>query len=319
MPAAHRNLAEYRRRVNRVLDHIQRHRGEPLTLEQLAAVASFSPFHFHRIWKAMTGENLKEHLQRIRLESAANALVYRPAADVLEIALENGFGSASSFARAFRMRFGMAATAWRRAHAGSKAGQADRKPGQAKGKGGQAATRSDLHDASCAGDEAGAAKEEIMEIEVKTLPDYRVAYLRSIGAYGPGGDIPGLWQRLARWAQARDLWTADRTTLGISHDNPYVTDPARCRYDAAIVIPPAFRADGDVNVAEVKGGKYAAVAFRGRAHEIGGAYDEVFGRWLPQSGYQPDDRLIFELYRADPYDAKTDTFRCELCVPVRAL
>jgi AraC family transcriptional regulator len=98
--AAPRNRSEYERRVNRVLDHVRAHLRDELTLERLAEVASFSPYHFHRVFKSITGENLKEYIQRVQLESAANALTYRPQVDVLEIALEHGFGSASGFARA---------------------------------------------------------------------------------------------------------------------------------------------------------------------------------------------------------------------------
>jgi AraC family transcriptional regulator len=312
-----RNRAEYQRRVNRVLDHVDAHLAEDLTLERLAEVASFSPFHFHRVFRSMTGENLGEHIQRVRLECAATALTHRPQADVLEIALETGFASASGFARAFKERFGMSATEWRAASCESKPGTAKSNPGQAKGNPGEAAREPDNHDESRVGGQAH--QEDTMDVKVQTLPPYRIAYLRTVGPYGPGGDIPALWQRLARWAQARDLWTADRICLGISHDNPHVTDPTRCRFDAAIVIPADCQPDGDVNVLELEGGKYALGQFAGRADEMGRAFDQLFGRWLPGSGYQPDNRPTLERYRGDPYDARTELFTCELGLPVRPL
>lgn len=108
-----KNRIEYENRVNRVIDHIRAHRGKALSLETLARVAAFSPFHFHRIFKSITGENLNELVQRIRLEWAASALLLRPEEDVLAIALDSGFQSASTFARAFKDRFGMSATEWR--------------------------------------------------------------------------------------------------------------------------------------------------------------------------------------------------------------
>jgi AraC family transcriptional regulator len=321
MEPSERNRAEYQRRVNRVLDHIREHRSEELTLEALAAVASFSPFHFHRVFKATTGETVQEHIQRSRLENAATALYTRPHAEVLEIALENGFASASSFARAFRQRFGMSATDWRRrttAAGDGKPGQAESKPGQAKRKASKAGRAAGPHGSCEAGAVARDDEEDIMDVKVETLPRYHVAYLRTIGPYGPGGAIPELWQKLARWAEARDLWTGDRICLGISHDNPKVTDPAKCRYDAAIVIPDGFKADGGVNVTDVEGGKYALAAFVGTAVDIGPAYDQLFGRWLPGSGYQPDNRLIFERYRGE-FMGPDGKFRCDLCLPVRPL
>jgi AraC family transcriptional regulator len=59
--------------------------------------------------------------------------------------------------------------------------------------------------------------------------------------------------------------------------------------------------------------------FVGTALEIGPAWDRTFGDWLPQSGYQPDDRPCGEVYHGQAVDAKTGVFKCELCMPVRPL
>jgi AraC family transcriptional regulator len=158
-----------------------------------------------------------------------------------------------------------------------------------------------------------------MDVTVKTLPSYRVAYLRNVGPYGALGGIPELWKRLERWAAAHDLWTDDRLCLGISYDDPRVTDPDKCRYDACIAVSADFKADSQVNVTEVPGGEVSCMDFVGTALEIGPAWDRIFGDWLPQSGYQPDDRPCVELYRGPAVDAKTGVFRCELCMPVRPL
>ncbi len=69
---------EYEKRVNRAIDHVRAHLGEPLKLADLARVAAFSPFHFHRIFRALTGETLSAYVQRQRLERAAGLLAARP-------------------------------------------------------------------------------------------------------------------------------------------------------------------------------------------------------------------------------------------------
>jgi AraC family transcriptional regulator len=324
MMSSDKNRGEYQRRVNRVLDHIRAHRDEELTLEGLAEVAGFSPFHFHRIFKSMTGENLKEHIQRTRIESAAGELIQRPHVDILAIAIDSGFGSASAFARAFKERFAMSPTQWRlhRTPPGRKTGQSDSNPGTAEGKPGKAAPGAILHPASSSGDPARNHEEQVMkkiDVKVQTLPTWRVAYLRHIGPYGGSSAIADLWGRIERWASARDLWTRDRICLGISHDDPKVTEPAKCRYDAAIVIPPGLDVGGDVNEIEVKGGKYAMSPFAGQGHEIGAHYNALFAEWLPGSGYQPDNRFIFELHQGEFFDQCTGNVLCQICVPVRPL
>jgi AraC-like DNA-binding protein len=86
---------------------------QPLDLGTLAAVAHFSPFHFHRLFSAWMGETLGDYLRRRKIEVAAMRLVAQPRVPVLHIALSVGFGSAEAFARAFRARFGFSPTSWR--------------------------------------------------------------------------------------------------------------------------------------------------------------------------------------------------------------
>jgi AraC family transcriptional regulator len=98
---------EYARRLNRVLGHIDAHLAEPLELATLAAVAHFSPYHFHWLFDAWMGETLGSYLRRRRLEAGANMLITRPRAPVLEVALNTGFGSGEAFARAFKLQCGV--------------------------------------------------------------------------------------------------------------------------------------------------------------------------------------------------------------------
>ena len=49
------------------------------------------------------------------------------------------------------------------------------------------------------------------------------------------------------------------------------------------------------------------------------AWDEVMGKWLPESGYQPDDRPCYELYHNDPKTHPEGKFLVDICVPVKPL
>ena len=104
---------EYVARINRVIDHIDAHLGAELALAELADVACFSRFHFHRIFSAMVGETITDYVKRIRLQNAASRLVNNPRDSVTDIAMACGFSSPSVFARAFRERFGVSASSWR--------------------------------------------------------------------------------------------------------------------------------------------------------------------------------------------------------------
>ena len=99
--------------MHRVQAHIDRNLDRPLDLEALAAVAHFSPYHFHRLFLAWTGQTLGDYLTRRRLEKAAQRLRGQPDSTVLSIALSVGYGSAEAFTRAFKQRFGLPPAQWR--------------------------------------------------------------------------------------------------------------------------------------------------------------------------------------------------------------
>jgi AraC family transcriptional regulator len=67
--------------------HIQENLDGDLTLQELAGVAHFSPFHFHRIFRGMVGESLHAHVRRIRLERAVMRLRYTNQ-PIIDIAFE---------------------------------------------------------------------------------------------------------------------------------------------------------------------------------------------------------------------------------------
>jgi AraC family transcriptional regulator len=105
-------LWDYKKRMLRVLSHIQQHLDDPLELGQLARLANFSPYHFHRVFAGMVGEPLREYIRRLRLERAALKLSNRKA-PVIEIALGAGYQSHEAFTRAFRGGFGMSPSRFR--------------------------------------------------------------------------------------------------------------------------------------------------------------------------------------------------------------
>jgi AraC family transcriptional regulator len=79
-------------RILRVQRFIQEHLDEDLTLERLAEVAGYSPYHFHRIFRGQVGERTDDYVRRLRMEQAAHSLRYRERS-VLDVALNSGYGS----------------------------------------------------------------------------------------------------------------------------------------------------------------------------------------------------------------------------------
>src|SRR6516225_2988235 len=96
--------SEYAQRINRVIDYLRANLDRQVKLQELAKVACFSEFHFHRIFGAVSGETLNDFTNRLRLEKAARLLRYSDHS-LTDIALDCGFSSSATFSRAFRSGF----------------------------------------------------------------------------------------------------------------------------------------------------------------------------------------------------------------------
>ena len=293
---------QYEARMHRVQAHIDRHLDAPLDLEALAAVAHFSPYHFHRLFLAWTGQTLGDYLARRRLEKAAQRLRGQPESTVLSIALGVGYGSAEAFARAFKQRFGHSPTQWRNLD------QADSNLDQG------GAWRADEHGFSRNDADQG---EVNVNVRLITREPVRMGYLRYQGAYGP--ELGRFWaETFNPWLATQNLGAVSR--FGIGHDDPSLVPPEQCRYDAGVAVPGDWVPNGGALVTELPGGRYAALDFKGTAAEIGAAWAAMMGVWLPSSGLQLDARPCFEHYGPQSsFDFKTGVFDCELCIPVAPL
>jgi AraC family transcriptional regulator len=298
--------------MHRVQAYIDQHLGDALVLAELAAVANFSPFHFHRQFTAWMGETLGGYLRRRRLEVAALRLLSQPDTPVLDIALMVGFGSGEAFARAFKDRFGCSASDWRRLKAGERANRLSN-PDQAQGKLDQAAAAAPGHDGAAT---SGLA-EPSMNVNVIERQAVRVVYLRHVGPYGPA--VARFWQqRFYPYAAHRGL--TGRPCYGISHDDPDITAPEQCRFDICTEVDDAFVATGEGLVTTIPGGKYALLPFTGTPQAIHEAWSALLREWLPASGWQLDGRPTFEYYppNAD-YNEATGEFTCDIVIPLAPL
>ena len=104
---------EYKSRINRALDYIEANLEKQFTLDELASVANFSKFHFHRIFLALIGETPFQFILRLRLEKAASLLILNPVKSITEIAFEVGFMDVSVFSRNFKNNFHISASLYK--------------------------------------------------------------------------------------------------------------------------------------------------------------------------------------------------------------
>jgi AraC family transcriptional regulator len=309
----------YHVRLNRALHYIDTHIDQELSLDVISRAAGFSQYHFHRIFRGIVGETLNDYVRRIRLEKAAIILVHNPFRSITEVALDCGFSSSSNFARVFKEHFGMSASQWREGghekHRISKIRQRQSKFSKRASKKGE-----DSH--LDAGYDSGVkyltVKEHEMRVEVKQMPEMQIAYVRHMKGYWDSGLVEA-WKKVCTWAGARGLIGPNTKFIGISHDDPDVTPADKCRYDACVTVPRGTKGSGEVNITTLPGGKYAVYHFEGQPQEIKAAYNFMYGKWMPKSGYQPVDSPCYEIYLNDPNKDPEGKHIFDMGVPVKPL
>src|SRR5258706_6348776 len=153
-----------------------------------------------------------------------------------------------------------------------------------------------------------------MKVKVVELAPAYVAYLRHIGPYGE--QLSRFWQdTVYPWMVTND--PVGKPRYGISHDDPSITAPEQCRYDACAEVAPNFVASGGAFKTVIPGGKYAALRFKGSGEQVVEAWAALLLDWLPSSGLQLGSRPSFEYYPKDAAcDPQTGALECDICIPV---
>lgn len=284
---------DYRERILRTLVFLQEHLDDDLAPERVAAIAAFSQYHFHRIFRSLVGETPGEHVRRLRLERAAQHLK-RQETPVTELAFAAGFETHEAFTRAFRAMFGVPPSEYRAAH----------RPPPEPASGTHYGDTMSYHAPDYG---------EPPAVEIVEAAPLRVLFLRHTGPYNEAGKT---WGRLMMWAGTRGLLGPGMRMLGIVHDDPEVTPPDKLRYDAAVAVMRPVEPHGDFGVMDLAGGRYAVATHRGPYDTLGRTYERLYGGWLPRSGLAVRDVPGFEEYLNNPQNTKPEDLLTKIWVPI---
>jgi len=276
---------DYVDRVNRAIDHVTRNLEGPLRLEDVAKVACFSSFHFHRIFRSLTGETLAQFVRRVRLERALYLMAHRPDTSLTEIGLACGFASSSEFSRAFRGHYGVPPRLF----------DVDR----------LRSTRREAIEATLIAQGGHRVRSlppgenpDGFAVRLRDVPARRVAYLRVHKAF-ESGVVATATARLLAWARARGLEGGQ--WLGYMWEDPEIVAPELCRYDVAVELPAGAAVDGEVSVAEFPPMKLAELEVKGPIELELRALQWLYRSWLPSSGWAPDHQPCFEAWNGEPF------------------
>jgi AraC family transcriptional regulator len=271
-------LDRWWRRLERAASLLSGRLDDPPSLAELASAAAVSPFHFHRIWRALTRETVGQTILRLRMEASQELLLVR-GAKVTETATALGFGTPQSFARAFRRHTGL--------------------------------TPSE-HKISVASVDKKDARE--MKVSIDRRGEIMVVALRREGR--PYTELNATFAQVWSWAEATDTLKYLQGIYGIPLDDPASVAEHELRYDASLALgvtsaPEPFRA------LQLPAGEYACQRHFGSYDGLEAATQYVIGEWLLSSGREPADFPIFHHFINDPDQTPVDELITDVLLPLK--
>lgn len=301
---------EYLNRIQASVQYIQDNSSERITLDELAEHSHFSKFHFSRIFTSIIGITPIAYVNKVRLHNALSYLINTDR-KILDISQLCGFESVATFNSAFKKHF-------------------NKTPSEVRGSD-RSKNSNNLLILSNMQEELSIPPKYDeyrrtntflrriwdMNVSLKELPSYEVAYVRHIGSYL---DTHMAWNTLGVWASTHGLTPMSQYFIGISLDDPETVNEAECRYDACVTLPEGFDKSDDsvVQFKTVQGGKYASYQFYDKVDKLALAYQSLFGNWLPDSGYDVDDRPCLEFVMNDPSQDAEGKCKVDLYIPIRS-
>ena len=286
-----RMKTNYKIKLQPVLRYLEAHFKEQLNLKAVAEKAFLSPYHFHRLFKAVTQETLADYLRRLKLEYAAQQLFYNEQ-PITEIALTLGFSSSQSFAKAFRQYYDLSATDIRHCLTltqyqaliqNSKIGHQIRNIGNTR-------VNSSGYSEHC-------QQPGEMDMKTENIEQKLLAYIRVTGPYGQGYE--SALETLYQWAGLHGFSNGE--SIMIYHDNPEITPNEKCRTDICISLPLGALPTGTTDSKEVElqtlpAGPYAyARNTITESQQYAASWHHLMEQ-LVASQLTLDERPCFELY-----------------------
>ena len=286
--------ALYHHRIMNVVDHIWNNINQDIDLNVLADVACFSPYHFHRIYREMMHETVAMTVKRLRLHHASYALL-ESNTPIAAIAKNVGYSSSEAFIRAFAQHFGKTPANYRieqqQMHQNARIDLLKRVKPTVK-----------LME-----------NNEMYNVEIKDIENIDVVGMFHQGDYL---EIGRSFEKLDATSAAMNLLNEDTRSFGIYYDDPESKSKDELTSHACISVSEPTTVKG-LDSLLIQGGTHAVLTFKGPYADLETVYRWFYGEWLPESGYQVEDKPPFEEYLNDPKSVAPNELLTAIYVPIQ--
>ncbi len=281
----------YAERIDRVVRFLEQRTDELAPdLAQLAAVASLSEYHFHRVYRLMTGETVGETIRRVRLARALPAL--RSGETVTDAMAASGYGTPQSFARALRAQTGASPTTARQQPALIEAALRKAKTHQ--------------------GDREQAPA---LSIDITFLQPLRLLAIRNVGAYEA---LNVAYGRLFELVTEQLAPEASCGLYGVQYDDPRTIQASLCRAWAAVDTGGQGMPSGDLAELYVGGKSCLRARHCGNYDVIADSLDVLYAHALARTDRALADEPPFIHFLDDPEQVSEANLRADLYLPLEA-
>lgn len=271
--------------INLALAYINSNYSIDIKVEELASISGYSLYHFHRIFKSITAENVHDYIRNTRLEKSSNLLIYNQHKKIEEIALGCGFATGTGFSAAFKKRFGMTPREWRK-------------------------VGFELFDSNIDVDE----KLELKEPKIVSMPLMYILYIRS---YGYKADMSNIWQKLYNWAEQKELLNKEHKFIGLFHFQPFKLPYENARYLACIQSEAEIFRSGEVGRCRILEGKFAKFSFSCTHEKLYSYMQNAYLNWLSSSDYELRNFPSYVEYKTPHALLDNSTLEVDFYIPIQ--
>lgn len=271
--------------VNKAIEYIIKNLNEEIAIDDVADYCHLSKYYLCRVFKAETGEGVYAFIKRLKMEQSAIEMKLGKDKSITDIGISYGYSS-SNYSSAFKKHHHLSPTEFRK-----------------------------TVNTSCAPhpyhrDQLARFQSFVVynqKIEIRQLAEFQVIYQRYLGNYR---DLGAQWEAFTAKYQA--YLRTDTLLIERYYDDPAITRVGQCLCDLCMTVAVNCPFANSTTIA---GGKFAIYRFDGLIKDIYETLQGIFNIWLPNSGYEMDERYGLNIYRQ--MDRKNSQVIMDLCIPVK--
>lgn len=300
-------MEEYKKRIVKTIQYIDANLDADLSLEKIAEISAYSPFHFHRIFKLITKETLQNYIIRKKIEKSAFLLAVKKDMEIKEIYFDLGFSNPSVFSKTFKKYYGLPPSEFRKT-----APKSFHKILQTQSKNGQIDTVFSQY--ICTIENLLNWTTMNLKIEVKEMPEMNLAAVMSLGIAG----VEPSYNVLIDWAKKKHLFPKENVKMiSVYHDSFKVTPPDKVRIHACMLLDEKLTdPTGEVFSETIEAGKFIVGSGEVTLSDFEQCWVSLF-LWMNEHNYSTRRTFPFEIYHSNFKEHPEGKMIVDFCIPIQ--